>query len=272
MIAGGGQGPEEGGRSFGARRAIVRRKRSAAWQIGIALILATIGAVGLGYLAVQLFHLPETLAQSEAARVPDLTDRRIGDARSLGESQGYVVIETDHHYSDDVEDGRVIYQVPPPGFYLPRGDTVRVLISRGPVRTTVPDVAGLDHEMARSILHQLGLETTPPRREPSELQPYDAVIETVPPIGTAVEPGSRITFVLSRGGSILAMPDIRGLALTAARDTLEIYSLTVGEVTTLEGQPVSGEGRVVVSGQDPAPGRNVRAGSAVRVHLGEDTP
>lgn len=256
--------------SFGRRRGIVRRRRSAAWQVGIALILATIGAVALGYLVVQLFYLPETLAQSRQARVPDLSGMSIEDARGLGESQGYVVLETGRRYSAEVKEGHVIYQVPPPEFHLPRGDTLRALVSHGPVHTTVPDVAGLDAEMARSILHRLGLPTTPPRRAPSEFQPLGSVIETIPPIGTPVGPGTRVTMVLSRGGSILAMPNVRNLTLSEARDTLEVYSLTVGEVTNLEGQPVSGEGsRVVVSGQEPAAGRNVRAGSAVRLQLGE---
>lgn len=259
-------------RALRDRRAIVRRRRSALWQITVALLLATVGAAGLGYLAVQLFYLPDTLAQSRLNHVPDLTGMELEEARSTGESEGYAVIESGKRFADDVEEGEVIYQIPPPDSYLPRGDTLRVLVSLGPGRTTVPDVAGLDPEMAKSILRALGLETTPPRRVPNERYPQGTIVETVPPVGTTVEEGAAITLVLSRGGSILSMPDVRGLPLAAARDSLEIYSLTVGEVTGVEGAPVSEEsveGRVVVNGQDPAPGRNVRAGSAVRLQLGE---
>lgn len=254
------------------RRAIVRRRRSALWQITVALMLATIGAVGLGYLAVQLFYLPDTLAQSRLNHVPDLTGMEFDDARAMGESEGYAVIESERTYADDVEEGEVIYQIPPPDFYLPRGDTLRVLVSRGPGRTTVPDVTGLDPEMAQSILRELGLGTTLPRRVPSERHPQGTIVETVPPVGTLVEEGAAVTLVLSRGGSILSMPEVRGMPLAAARDSLEIYSLTVGEVTGLEGGPASeevSEGSVVVTGQEPGPGRNVRAGSAVRLQLGE---
>ncbi len=257
------------GRDFGERRAILRRSRSATWQIAIALLVATIGAAGLGFLAVQLFYLPETIAQSRLNRVPDLTGMEVGDARSLGESESYAVIST-RRYSEDVEAGDVIYQIPPPGFYLPAGDTLRVLVSSGPVRTRVPDVVGLEAEQAASVLRQLGLKATPPRRAPSDVHPQGVVVETIPPVATPVDEGAAITLVLSRGGSILSMPDVRGLSLADARDTLEIYSLTVGAVTTLDEQEPSEEGRiVVVSGQEPRAGHNVRSGSAVRLELGE---
>lgn len=256
-------------RTFGARRAIVRRSRSATWQVAVAVLVATIGAAGLGYLAVQLFYLPETVAQSRLNLVPALVGMDIEDARGRGEADGYAVA-TAGRYSEEVEEGRVIYQVPPPQFYLPRGDTLHVLVSRGPVRTLVPDLTGLDPELARSILRQLRLQMTPPRRAPSDLHPQGMIVETIPPAGTAVQRDTRVTLVLSRGGSILAMPDVRGLALAEARDTLEVYALTVGEVTTLAKPEVDVEGRViVVTGQDPPAGRNVRSGTAIRLELGE---
>jgi hypothetical protein len=69
-----------GPRDFGERREVVERSRSAAWRVPIALIVATLGAGALGYLGVQLFLLPETLAESRLHRVPDLTGMSIDDA------------------------------------------------------------------------------------------------------------------------------------------------------------------------------------------------
>jgi beta-lactam-binding protein with PASTA domain len=65
------------------------------------------------------------------------------------------------------------------------------------------------------------------------------------------------------------MPDVRGLSLAAARDTLDVHTLTVGEVRTVRGGPTASEARVVVSAQNPQPGQRVRRGSAVRLELGE---
>jgi hypothetical protein len=66
------------------------------------------------------------------------------------------------------------------------------------------------------------------------------------------------------------MPDVRGLSQAAARDTLEIFGLTVGEVTELAvADSAEAGGRPdVVTVQEPGPRRPVPTGSAVRLELG----
>lgn len=243
--------------------------RGVTWQITLALALATLGAAAIGYLAVQVFYLPETLAGQRVARVPDLSGRELEDGRAQAEASGYELVESGRLAWEDVEEGRIVYQIPPPDFYLPRGDTVRVVVSRGPVRTVIPRLEGLQPALAASILLGLGLPTTPPRREFSNLHPEGAVVGSVPPVGTTVGPGTAVTLILSGGGSFLPMPDVRGLSLAAARDTLDLHSLTVGEVRNVRGGPTASEARVVVSAQNPQPGQRVRRGSAVRLELGE---
>jgi serine/threonine-protein kinase len=243
--------------------------RGVTWQVVAAFVMATLGAGAIGYLAVQLFYLPETLADQRVARVPDLSGRELEDGRSQAEAAGYELVESGRLAWEDVEEGRIVYQIPPPDFYLPRGDTVRVVVSRGPLHTVIPRLEGLQPPLAASILHGLGLSTTPPRREFSNLHPEGAVVGSVPPIGTTVGPGTAVTLILSGGGSFLEMPDVRGLSLAVARDTLDIHSLTVGEVRNVRGGPTVSEGRVVVNAQSPQPGQRIRRGSAVRLELGE---
>lgn len=243
--------------------------RGITWRVFLALAVATLGAAAIGYLAVQLFYLPETLAEQRVAQVPDLSGRELEDGRSEAEAAGYALVESGRLAWEGVDEGRIVYQIPPPDFYLPRGDTVRVVVSRGPVQTTIPRLAGLQPELATAILGGLGLTATPARREFSNVHPEGTVAGSVPPSGTAVEPGTPVTLILSGGGSFLPMPDVRGMSLAAARDTLDLHTLTVGEVRTLRGDPTQREGRVVVIAQSPLPGQRVRRGSAVRLELGE---
>lgn len=239
-------------------------------SIILAILAATFGAAAVGYLVVHLFLLPETLADQRVSQVPDLSGRGLEDGRAQAEAAGYVLQVSGRLSWEDVEEGSIIYQIPPPDFYLPRGDTVRVLISRGPTPILVPRLEGLHPELAGSILRALGLVETPPRHEFDNRHPRGTVAGTVPPRGTPVEPGTPVTLILSGGGSFLAMPDVRGLGLEAARDTLDLYSLTVGEVINVQGGPANDDqARVVVSGQQPAAGERVRRGSAVRLQLGE---
>ncbi|MFN2383900.1 MAG: PASTA domain-containing protein [Gemmatimonadota bacterium] len=257
-------------RDFARRRAVVERRRSATWQVGIALVVATLGAGSLGYLVVQLFYLPDTLAEARLNRVPDLTGRDLDDAIEIGEAQGYVVLAGGEQYSDDVSAGEVIFTFPPPGHYLLRGDTLLALVSLGDPRSALPSLAGLEPTSARTILRQLGVDSVATRRATSDLFPDGDVVGTDPPAGTAIDDDLRlVTLILSRGGSVLAMPDVRGLTLTAARDTLEAHGLTVGDVTGVRG-PLEEEveGDVIVSDQDPPPGGQVRVGTAIELELG----
>jgi beta-lactam-binding protein with PASTA domain len=257
-------------KEFRERREVVERSRSAVWRVPIALIVATLGAGALGYLGVQLFLLPETLAESRLHRVPDLTGESIEDAMEDGRSAGYEVVATGRQYSDRVDRGDVIYQIPPPGSYLAAGDTLFVLASLGEPETRIPDLMGLDLEEARAILRQLDVEVAGVERAPSELVAQNLVVSSDPPFGTLVEEDTRVVLTLSRGGAMVDMPDVRGLSQAAARDTLEIFGLTVGEVTSVGADTlgVAGSAHVVVTGQEPLAGRRIATGSAVRLQLG----
>lgn len=257
-------------KDFGERREVVERSRSAVWRVPIALIVATLGAGALGYLGVQLFLLPETLAESRLHRVPDLTGESIEDAMEDGRSAGYEVVAAGRQYSDRVDRGDVIYQIPPPGSYLAAGDTVFVLASLGEQETRIPDLEGLDLEEARAILRQLDVDVAGIQRAPSELVPQNLVVSSEPPAGTLVEEDTRVVLTLSRGGAMVDIPDVRGLSQAAARDTLDIFGLTVGEVTSVGADTlgVAGSAHVVVTGQEPAAGRRIATGSAVRLQLG----
>ena len=257
-------------KDFRDRREMVERSRSAAWRVPIALIVATLGAGALGYLGVQLFLLPETLAESRLHRVPDLTGESIEDAMEDGRSAGYEVVAAGRQYSDRVDRGDVIYQIPPPGSYLAAGDTLFVLASLGEQETRIPDLMGLDLEAARAILRQIGVEVQGVERAASELVAQNLVIASDPPAGTPVEENMEVVITLSRGGAMVEMPDVRGLPQAAARDTLEVFGLTVGEVTAVGGDTlgVAGSALVVVTGQEPAAGHRIATGSAVRLLLG----
>jgi beta-lactam-binding protein with PASTA domain len=257
-------------KEFHDRREVVQRSRSAVWRVPIALIVATLGAGALGYLGVQLFLLPETLAESRVQLVPDLTGDSIEDAIGDGRSAGYEVVASGRQYSDRVDRGDVIYQIPPPGSYLAAGDTMFVLVSLGEQETRIPDLMGLDLEAARAVLRQIGVGVAGVERASSELVPQNLVIASDPPAGTPVDEDMEIVVTLSRGGAMVDMPDVRGLPQAAARDTLEIFGLTVGEVTSVGADTlgVAGSALVVVTGQEPAAGHRIATGSAVRLQLG----
>jgi serine/threonine-protein kinase len=134
--------------------------------------------------------------------------------------------------------------------------------------TAVPALTGLGEEQARSLLvaHGLAFRRADFERFSDQVAAGD-VLETRPAAGSYVKRGAEIEVVLSRGEHRVVVPDLGGKSRAAARLTLEGEGLAEG--ATLEiGSPRGPAGTVV--GQDPAPGREVPAGSPVALLVARD--
>jgi eukaryotic-like serine/threonine-protein kinase len=93
--------------------------------------------------------------------------------------------------------GRVIEQDPGPDNEVEEGSTVRIVISAGPPRVTVPDVFGQTEERARFLLGQAGLQVRTEQVEAEE--PAGTVIAQEPPAQEQVEPNAVVTITVSTG-------------------------------------------------------------------------
>jgi len=90
----------------------------------------------------------------EPVDAADVTGLPLADARGALEGAG-LVVATAEEYSNDVPEGAVITQDPPPG-QLYRGDTVTVTVSLGRPFATVPSVFGLSRAAAIDTLESAG--------------------------------------------------------------------------------------------------------------------
>jgi serine/threonine-protein kinase len=90
-------------------------------------------------------------------KVADWTGKDAAQARRTLESAG-LAVETDSQYSDDVAKGRVISQSPDHGTLF-RGDTVSLVVSKGPELVEVPGgLRGMGVRAATERLEALGFE------------------------------------------------------------------------------------------------------------------
>jgi beta-lactam-binding protein with PASTA domain len=96
----------------------------------------------------------------EPVAVPDVAGDGADAARAGLERAGLRARVTEA-FDEDVARGRAVRTEPPAGEPARRGDTVQLVVSRGPELVTVPDLAGLDGDGAVDRLEALGLE---PRR------------------------------------------------------------------------------------------------------------
>ena len=110
----------------------------------------------------------------------------------------------EYEYSDTVEQGKVISQTPTAGSLAGKGDSVTIVISRGPekvlpVQVTVPDVYTYREDIAKQTLTNAGLTVGETKTEYSDTIAEGCVIRQDVAAGTQVNEGTVVNIVVSLG-------------------------------------------------------------------------
>lgn len=186
------------------------------------------------------------------------------DAQTVLAAAGYATgaITTQNH--NVIPAGYVISQTPTGDSALTAGGAVDLVISAGPAGTTlvtVPDVAGLPQADAETTLTNAGL-TFSITAAFSDTVVAGVVISQTPAAATDVASGSVVELVVSAGPApaTVEVPDVVGLAQTAAQTSITDAGLVVGTVSTSNSDTVAA-GNVI--SQTPAATTSVAPGSAV---------
>ena len=124
--------------------------RRALWLLGGIAAMA----IG-GYLVAALVLFPAPLLPNER-EVPRVLGMRERAARGILAGAG-LTVESGREPHPDAPPGTVVWQDPPPGVAVPRGKLITLTVSDGPPRVAVPDVRGLDVELAQRLLAAAGL-------------------------------------------------------------------------------------------------------------------
>lgn len=93
----------------------------------------------------------------EPRPAPDLTNLTAAEATAALDALQLVTAQGDDVFSDDIEAGRVVTQVPAPETPVERGGTVTFQLSKGPDLVAFPDLAGLTYPEAEASLTEAGL-------------------------------------------------------------------------------------------------------------------
>jgi eukaryotic-like serine/threonine-protein kinase len=134
-----------------------------------------------------------------------------------------------------------------------------VVMQRGPEETVVPDLAGLPLEKARGIADAQGLPIEVRGRAYSATVPEGCICEMRPYKDKRVKAGRKIEVTLSRGPKDVSVPDLKGVDLANARDTVTGAKLRVGQVLHKRSDKIPEE----VLAQTPEPGASVPRDSEV---------
>ncbi|MEZ5092339.1 PASTA domain-containing protein [Nocardioides sp.] len=126
-------------------------------------------------------------------RFGDWSGKPAADATAALEKKGLKVDDSQQEFSDTVPEGSVISQDPASG-PLFRGDTVKLVVSKGPELIEVPRVIGSGVEAARQQLEDLGFVVK--TRKSGEYVGLQFVVRTDPGPGELAPKGSTITLIV----------------------------------------------------------------------------
>jgi len=183
---------------------------------------------------------------------PSLLDQTQESVEAYAEGEGFEVDLVDG-YSESVPVGGIVSQDPGVGDRIRRGATITVVVSQGPERYQVPNLAGMTEEKAREELAKFDAEVDVEREYSADYE-ANQVTRTDPAAGEEVKAGTPVTVFVSDGYPPLTVPDVVGQDEDAAAKAIEDEGLTVGEVTRSYSDTI--EAGLVISqtpaAQDPA--------------------
>jgi serine/threonine-protein kinase len=178
-------------------------------------VLAVLFVIGV---VLWVFTLnPSTTATSAAPAVPALINQTEGVATQTISALG-LTPDVEYEASAAVPEGIVIETFPEEGTRVAPGEPVRIVVSSGIARFTLPDVRNIDIEDARALLEERGLvvESVVDTYSPSLEE--GLVMATTPQPDTPVRPGDAITITVSNGKVLI--PNVVGLTVGEANPFL----------------------------------------------------
>jgi serine/threonine-protein kinase len=139
------------------------------------------------------------------------------------------------------------------------------LVGRTPQRT-VPQVVGLQLNVAQRLLHDAGFQSAVIKITSS--RPLGEVTGEVPTAGTKADKGSTVTLSVSKGLGTVNIPPVVGLSQAAARRALRHAHLKVRVV--MEHSQQINDGQAIRT--DPGAGRPVAPGTEVALFVSSGVP
>jgi serine/threonine-protein kinase len=220
------------------------------------ILIALLAAVIIGGAAVWYF------TKSSTKPVPAVVGLRIDAAVTQLQGDGFKVEIV--RQSNAKPAGVVFGQSPAASQEADEGSTVRLLVSRGPSSTTVPNAVGKTQSEARSALVAAGFTVTTAQVASSE--PAGTVTAQDPAAGAKVAPGSKVRINVSKGVGSANVPSEIGNTVDQAQSELVAAGFKTAVTRVQSDQPVD-----TVVAQDPSSGQ-ARKGSTVKLSVSQGPP
>jgi serine/threonine-protein kinase len=168
---------------------------------------------------------------SQEVVVPSLLDRKVADAGALAARQRLLLRVEGKRHDPKVAPDAIVAQEPPAGARLKAQRSVRVWVSLGPRRLSVPALEGQSLRTARLTLDQLQLPVARVAEVPDAAEAGTILVQN-PPAGETDSIGPGVTLLVSLGRRPVdyVMPDLIGRKVDEALELLARIGLRASDV------------------------------------------
>ncbi len=228
-------------------------------------LLVLVAALSCGLISAALTL--RIVRNSQTIPVPNLSGRTLAAATNDAALRRLRIKVSGRKNHPRVGAGRVIEQDPLPGTLIKESRTLRVVLSMGPRKTTVPDVQGQALRSARLRLESMGV---PIRRiiEAPSAAAEDTVLLQVPDAGVVENLGEGVLLVIARNGSLrdYVMPDLIGKSIGDIATAFEGHGFVPPQIHY---RSYPGLQRGTILSQSPLAGYRLHPGTAVVFEVSE---
>jgi len=198
--------------------------------------------------------------------VPIIEKMDYNNAKLALQSLGLVINKKLEEYNNDIPLDYVISQEPKFGKKVTKGETINVVVSKGKEikqTTMMPNLIGLNIDVAKKIINETGLKIEQISNESSDFFSKDIVISQEPLPEKEINKNESIKIIVSSGPSIIIIPDVIGYDYLYAASQLESMGLhsIVSKIPNQDYQP----GKVL--NIFPPAGSQARVGDIVNLFI-----
>jgi beta-lactam-binding protein with PASTA domain len=200
----------------------------------LALVLVVIAMVSALTAMRLAIHGQEVAVPAVVGLAPAEAERVVG---ALG-----LQMEIERkYYSAQIPEGKIMSQLPLSGTKVRRGWQLRVAQSLGPMRITIPDVAGQSERAAELNILRRGLEVASKAEVQMPGIPADQVLAQSPPANASQVSAPKISLLISNAVEAPAyvMPNFVGQPLGSVSRTLQDAGFKLGNVSVAAATPPS---------------------------------
>lgn len=176
------------------------------------------------FLAVAVFLI---VYFNRSVVVPQISGKNIKIATEMLDKAG-IKTKTVYEYSDTVFKDIVISQDIEADNKVKYGTLITIVVSKGIEQITLPDVINTSAEDAKNTLEKLGFSVAVEEQFSKTITKGNIVSQSVL-AGKQADKGSTIKLIISKGRDLVKVPNIKGMSLQKAEQTLkdaDLYLVT----------------------------------------------